>query len=209
MPGKTWLLSTACLLFIHCKKEDTPKPSNIQDTIKQQKKEVKVSKTDNNSQIGKVKSFLKWYRDHEDNLYSFNTIKGGPQNENETPVDYYVDFNQLEKEINFLQNSGLFSQKFLSVYKQNYVEGEEYFKKNPTDDGPPHGFDYDYFFRTQDDYQSDLKNIEAIQFTINQTDPKLSNVTFHLKNCGMTYQYTLIKDNTNQWLIDSIQNISK
>ncbi|MCS4302813.1 hypothetical protein [Chryseobacterium sp. BIGb0232] len=208
MPGKTWLLSTACLLFIHCKKENVSKPSVEQDTITQQKREVVISKPKDDSQMEKVKSFLKWYRDNEDNLYSFNTIKGGPQGENETQVNYYVDFNQAEKELTFLKSSGLFSQKFLSVYKQNYVQGEEYFKKNPTDDGPPHGFDYDYFFRTQDDYQSDLQNIEAIQFTVQQISPEQYVVKFHLKNCGMTFQYTLTKGNGDQWLIDSIENIS-
>ncbi len=205
MPEKTWVLSTACLLFIHCKKENAPKSPVVQDTIKQQKTETKESVSEVNFQIEKVKEFLKWYRDNEHKLYSFNSIKGGPQDESETPVNYYVDFNQVEKELNFLKDSHLFSPKFLSVYKQNYVEGEENFKKNPANDGPPFGFDYDYFFRTQEDYQSDLKNIETISFAVNQINPQSCNVKFHLENCGMTYQYTLIKDQTGQWLIDSIQ----
>lgn len=206
MPRKTLLLSTICLLFLHCKKEETPQQNIIQDTIKQQNTNLSHQETQDNSQIETVKSFLKWYRDNEEKLYNFNTIKGGILEQNETPANYYVDFDAVEKEIKFMESSNLFSQKFLSNYKQNYVKGDEHFKKDPANDGPPFGFDYDYFFKTQEDYQSDLKNIENITFTVKKINDQQYFVEFHLKNCGMTYQYTLSKK--DQWQIDSIENIS-
>ncbi|WP_160138304.1 hypothetical protein [Chryseobacterium sp. c4a] len=209
MPGKPLLLSAACLLFIHCKKEDIQKPQAVQDTIKQKSTIHSTPKLQDNTAIETVKSFVTWYRDHEDDLSHFNTIKGGSQDGNEPAADYAVDFNQVDKEITFLKSSYFLSEKFLSAYKQNYVEGDEYFKKNPANDGPPHGFDYDYFFKTQDDYQSDLQDIKSIQFTANQNNPQSCSVKFHLKNSGMTYQYTLSKNNRNQWQIDSIENISQ
>ncbi|SIT19151.1 hypothetical protein SAMN05421786_10848 [Chryseobacterium ureilyticum] len=206
MPRKTLLLSTICLLFLHCKKEETLQQNIIQDTIKQQNTNLSHQETQDNSQIKTVKSFLKWYRDNEEKLYNFNTIKGGILEQNETPANYYVDFDAVEKEIKFMESSNLFSQKFLSNYKQNYVKGDEHFKKDPANDGPPFGFDYDYFFKTQEDYQSDLKNIENITFTVKKINDQQYFVEFHLKNCGMTYQYTLSKK--DQWQIDSIENIS-
>lgn len=206
MPRKTLLLSTICLLFLHCKKEETLQQNIIQDTIKQQNTNISHQETQDNSQIETVKSFLKWYRDNEEKLYNFNTIKGGILEQNETPANYYVDFDAVEKEIKFMESSNLFSQKFLSNYKQNYVKGDEHFKKDPANDGPPFGFDYDYFFKTQEDYQSDLKNIENITFTVKKINDQQYFVEFHLKNCGMTYQYTLSKK--DQWQIDSIENIS-
>ncbi|MDN3693425.1 hypothetical protein QWZ06_14590 [Chryseobacterium tructae] len=209
MPGKPLLLSAACLLFIHCKKEDIQKPQAVPDTIKQKITENSTSELQDNSAIETVKSFVTWYRDNEDNLFHFNTIKGGPQDENKPAANYEIDFDQVDKEMAFLKNSNFLSEKFLSAYQQNYVEGNEYFKKNPANDGPPHGFDYDYFFKTQDDYQSDLQDIKAIKFTIKQINPQLCNVEFHLKNSGMTYQYILSKNNHEQWQIDSIENISQ
>ncbi|AZA89190.1 hypothetical protein EG343_00345 [Chryseobacterium nakagawai] len=208
MPGKPLLLSAACLLWIHCKKEETTKPSMVHDTINQKNTERITSKLQDNSPIETVKLFVIWYRDHEDNLSHFNTIKGGPQ-ENDLPADYAVDFDQVNKEISFLKSSTFLSEKFLAAYQQNYIEGNEYFKKNPANDGPPHGFDYDYFFKTQDDYQSDLRDIKAIPFTAKQATPQISYVEFHLKNSGMTYRYTLSKNKDNHWQIDSIENISK
>ncbi|MGU3374989.1 hypothetical protein [Chryseobacterium sp. M5A1_1a] len=206
MLRNTLLLSTIFMLFTHCKKEDTIKKSRVQDSIKPQITAISVQKVQDSSQIETVKAFLKWYKENEDKLYSFNSIKGGILTEADPPANYYVDFNQVEKEIKFLESNHLFSQKFLSVYKTKYVEGNEYFKKNPINDGPPFGFDYDYFFMTQDDYQSDLKNIDHIQFTVKPINEQSCNVEFHLKNCGMTYSYTLTKD--DKWKIESIKNIS-
>lgn len=206
MPRKTLLLSTACLLFLHCKKEETTPQNIIQDTIKQQKTVISHQKTQDHTQVETVKSFLKWYRDNEEKLYSFNTIKGGISEQNENPANYYVDFDAVEQEIQLIKSSNLFSQKFLSEYKQNYVQGDEHFKKDPVNDGPPFGFDYDYFFKTQEDYQSDLKNIDSIKFTVKSISDQECTVEFHLKNCGMTYKYTLSKK--DHWQIDSIKNIS-
>lgn len=200
------LLSTVLMLFAHCKKEDTVIKTGVQDSIKPKNTVVSIQKIQDNSQIETVKTFLKWYKENEDKIYSFNSIKGGPQTENDTPSNYSIDFDEVDKEIKFLENSDLFSQQFLSVYKKRYVDGNEYFKQNPANDGPPSGFDYDYFFMTQDDYQSDLKNIDTIQFTVKPINEQSCKVEFHLKNCGMTYRYTLTKG--DQWKIESIKNIS-
>ncbi|WP_276878047.1 hypothetical protein [Chryseobacterium joostei] len=206
MLRKTLLLSTVLMLFTHCKKEDTIKKTVVQDSIKTQNAVVTIQKVQDNSQIETIKTFLKWYKENEDKLYSFNSIKGGILTETDPPANYYVDFDEVNKEIKFLESSDVFSQKFLSAYKARYVDGNEYFKQNPANDGPPFGFDYDYFFMTQDDYQSDLKNIDTIQFKIKPINEQSCNVEFHLKNCGMTYRYTLTK--SDKWRIESIKNIS-
>lgn len=203
MPRKILLLSAISLLSIHCKKEKASQHPMVRDSIQQPKTEVLNQKEDDHSQIETVKTFLKWYRDNEEKIYGFNSIKGGSQAEDKSPVNYHVDFNEVEKEMKFLKDSGLFSQNFLSTYRQRYVEGDEYFKQNPENDGPPHNFDYDYFFRTQDDYQSDLKNIDDISFILKPINAQKCQVEFHLKNSGMTYKYTLTK--TDHWQIDVIE----
>ncbi|AQY20976.1 hypothetical protein [Riemerella anatipestifer] len=182
--------------------------TNVKDTIvyesKQKNKEPQI--VQNKSQIETIKSFLYWYKKNQEKLYQFNTIKGGAFSQNNEQIGYYVDFDEVKKEINFLKESDLFSQNFLKEYEMTYNEGSQNFKKNPQNDGPPFGFDYDYFFLTQDDYEADLKQIEKINFKLNEVNEKLSFVSFNLKNCGMTYKYTLIK--SNKWQIDKIENVN-
>ncbi|AZA83431.1 hypothetical protein C1637_21100 [Chryseobacterium lactis] len=205
MIKKLILISATLPLFIHCKKDDTKK--QLQQDNPRKHDGISLSKKQDEFQIETVKKFLSWYRDNENHIYSFNTVKGGSQGENEVPANYYIDFNQVEKELEFLKNSGFFSEKFLADYKNRYTEGNEYFRQNPANDGPPVNFDYNYFFLTQEDYESDLKNIDGIKFDVKSVTAKLCYVEFYLKNCGMTLRYTLTK--REQWQIDSIENISK
>lgn len=181
--------------------------NNGDNTIQklENKKEISVLKDDSGIQI--VKQFLNWYKTNLDEIYKFQSIKGGNLAENEVAENYYVDFQQVDKEVKFLSDSKLFTQNFLNQYRQNYVEGDGYFKKNPENDGPPFGFDYDYFFMTQDDYESDLKNINPIKFSSVPKSESVKYVKFHLENCGMTYRYTLKKED-GHWKIDKIENIS-
>lgn len=206
MLRKILLSATVLILFTHCKKENSTNQPTTQTIVKQQNTEPSIQKPQDHSQIETVKTFMKWYKKNEDKIYSFNCIKGGTFSETDPVTNYYVDFDEVEKEMKFLESSELFTQEFLSAYQKRYIEGNEYFKKNPANDGPPFGFDYDYFFMTQDDYQSDLKNIDSIEFTVKPINEQLCRVEFHLKNCGMTYSYTLTK--SDKWKIDSIKNIS-
>ncbi|AZA76365.1 hypothetical protein EG347_01895 [Chryseobacterium sp. G0186] len=206
MLRKLLLSSVVLILFTHCKKENPNNQPTTQTTIKQNNTTPSIQKHQDHSQVETVKTFLKWYKENEDKIYSFNGIQGGALKETDPVINYYVDFDEVKKEMKFLESSALFSQEFLSDYQKRYVEGNEYFKKNPANDGPPFGFDYDYFFMTQDDYQSDLKNIDAIEFTVKPINEQSCYVEFHLKNCGMTYRYTLTKN--GKWKIDSIKNIS-
>jgi len=168
-------------------------------------KELPVLKND--SDIKTVKDFLNWYKTNQEKLYQFQCIKGGILSENETTQNYYIDFQEVDKEVKFLSDSKLFTKDFLNQYRQKYVDGAEYFKQNPQNDGPPYGFDYDYFFMTQDDYEPDLKNISKIKFDSAPKDKSTNYVSFHLDICGMTYRYTLKKE-AGDWRIDKIENKS-
>ncbi|WP_185288224.1 hypothetical protein [Chryseobacterium lactis] len=206
MLKKTLLLSVALASILSCKKEEiSPKPLS-KDTIRQTNTEVQTQKIQDESPIETVKTFFKWYRDHENQLDSFNTVKGGINTETGDTANYYIDFNEVEKEIKLLSNTGFFSPGFLNTYKKRYKDGDEYFRQNPANDGPPVNFDYNYFFLTQEDYESDLKNTDRIKFTIKAVNDQLCYVECHLEHCGMKLKYTLIKK--DQWMIDTIQNIS-
>ncbi|UQB69914.1 DUF3828 domain-containing protein [Epilithonimonas zeae] len=192
-----------CLLFAtqSCEK------NTVEKTTRQSVNNRETSIIKNNSDIQTVKDFLNWYKTNQNMLYKFHSIKGGILSENEDAENYYVDFKQVDKEVKFLSNSKLFTQNFLSQYRQKYVEGDEHFKQDPENDGPPFGFDYDYFFMTQDDYESDLKNIDKVKFSSISENDFSRFVKFHLDICGMTYQYTLKKED-GHWKIDKIESIS-
>jgi hypothetical protein len=179
--------------FAGCKND---KKSNTLNNAPSELKE----KTDSNVPLETVKSFLHWYKANENKLYQFNTIDGGDG------TNYSVNFGEVKKEIDFLNKSNLFSRRFIDNYENRYKEGDLYFKEHPQNDGPPYGFDYDFFFMTQDDYDTDLQNIDKIAFALNRQNDTLCYVVFHLKNCGMTYKYTLKKNQI--WQIDNIENVT-
>ncbi|MCJ7935890.1 MAG: hypothetical protein MUW56_20250 [Chryseobacterium sp.] len=206
MLKKTLFLPAALTLFINCPQNGPSGNPGVQHTVTRNPTDPSIQNAEEKSPTETVKAFMKWYKENRDQLYTFNTVRGGMFTETDPPVTYHIDFDEVEKEIKFLEESDLFSPKFLSVYKQRYVDGNDHFKQNPTYDGPPEDFDYDYFFLTQDDYASDLVNIDAIKFSLKPINDKLCYIQFHLKNCGMTYKYVLIKG--DQWQIDSINTIS-
>lgn len=206
MLKKTLLLPVVLASIISCKKEETQKTLPAQSTVTQTNIETRIQEIQNTSAIETVKTFFKWYRDNEDKLDAFAIVKGGIMAESDDNINYYIDFNEVEKEMKFLENTSLFSADFLNAYKKRYTEGDKYFRKNPANDGPPVNFDYNYFFLTQEDYQADLKNIDQIQFTIQPINGRQCYVECYLQHCGMKLKYTLTKK--DQWMIDSIENIS-
>lgn len=206
MLKKTLLLSATLTLLVSCKKEEISQKPLSQDTIQQNNTKIQTPEIQEKSPVETVKTFFQWYRDHEDQLDAFDTVKGGIVADTDDAANYFIDFKEVEKEIKFLSNTGFFSPGFISTYKKRYTDGDEYFRQNPANDGPPANFDYNYFFLTQEDYQSDLKNMDSIQFTVKPVNDQLCYVECYLKHCGMKLKYTLIKK--DQWMIDAIQNIS-
>ncbi|MGG7438339.1 hypothetical protein ACQ7CU_09670 [Chryseobacterium arthrosphaerae] len=206
MIKKTCFALVIVTSFGQCKKESVSNNIQTKDTVKQFHTEIKAIETQDESPAETVKTFLKWYRDHEQELDQFVTVKGGTIAETDEAANYEVDFDEVEKELKFLRNTGLFSSHFLSAYQQRYRDGDQYFRQNPASDGPPVNFDYNYFFLTQEDYQADLKNADGIKLTLKPANAQLCYVECHLEHCGMKLRYTLIKK--DHWMINSIENIS-
>lgn len=206
MLKKTLLLSVILISMVNCRKENSSKNPPVSTAIQKSNTEIQSQKSQDHTAIETVKSFLKWYRGNEEKLNQFSTVKGGMAADTNEATNYYIDFNEVKKELNFLKSSHLFSPNFLTAYEKRYSEGSEYFKQNPANDGPPVNFDYNYFFLTQEDYQSDLKEASHLQFTVKPINDQQCYVEFHLEHCGMTLRYILVKK--DQWLIDAIENIS-
>ena len=169
-------------------------------------KEPQNNSVDNKEQVDLVKNFMKWYIKNLDRLYKFNTIEGGASvQENEEPQNYFVNFSEVDKYITELKKSGFLTDNFLKNEKQIFVEGDEYFKKNPENDGPPYGFDYDRFFFTQESLEDVFPNIEESKYSVTQKDDFTSEVRFYLPISGVNYKYTLKKINA-KWFIEKIDS---
>lgn len=169
-------------------------------------KVLDINSVDNKEQVVLVKNFMKWYIKNQDTLYKFNTIEGGMSGkENEEAENYFVNFSEVEKYIAELKRSGFLTDNFLKNEKQTFVEGDQYFKKNPENDGPPYGFDYDRFFYTQETFEEDLPNIDKAKYEVIQKDEFNSEVKFYLPICGINYKYSLKKVNS-KWFIEKIES---
>jgi hypothetical protein len=198
-------ITTSAIIFMSCDKGikvHDPNPSILRSDIP---KSVDENQKEAPEKV--VKDFLSWYGKNFENIYQFQTIKGGPAENPENSVNYYVDFKVVEEEINYFKKAVFFTDNFLNQYKNIFVEGEKRFKKDPQNDGPPDGFDYDYFMMTQDDFEKDLKNVDQLKFDSKKIDDQTSSVIFEFKNSLMKYKYTL-KSNSGKWQIDKIENIS-
>lgn len=201
-----------CILFSILFLQSCKKKVNLQldhnstikvDTIN---KETENNAIGNKEQVELVKNFMKWYIKNLDTLYKFSTIEGGMSGEeNKKAENYFVNFSEVEKYITELKKSGFLTDNFLKNEKQIFVEGDEYFKKNPENDGPPYGFDYDRFFYTQETFEEDLPNIDKAKFVVNQKDEFNSEVKFYLPICGINYKYSLKKINT-KWFVEKIES---
>ena len=74
---KTLLLSVALTSIISCKKEEISPKTLSRDTIQQSKINIQTPEIQEKSPVETVKTFFKWYRDNENQLDAFNTVKGG------------------------------------------------------------------------------------------------------------------------------------
>lgn len=200
-----FMIATSALFFVSCDKGikvHDPNPSILRNDILKS-----VDENQKQAPERVVKDFLSWYNKNFDTIYSFNTIKGGANENSTNPTNYYVDFKVVDEYINYFKKTGFFTDDFLNQYKNIFVEGDKRFKKDPQNDGPPDGFDFDYFMMTQEDFTKDLHNVDQIKFDSKKIDDQTSSVIFEFKNSGMKYKYT-VKSINGKWQIDKIENIS-
>lgn len=196
------------ILFLQsCQNKDNSQLDNNSITkVESINKKSETNSINNKEQVDLVKNFMKWYIKNLDTLYKFNTIEGGmSEKENEEAKNYFVNFSEVEKYITELKKSSFLTDNFLKNERQIFVEGDEYFKKNPENDGPPYGFDYDRFFYTQETFEEDLPNIDKTKYVVNQKDEFNSEVRFYLPICGINYKYSLKRIGT-KWFVEKIES---
>lgn len=113
--------------------------------------------------VGETKDFLIWYKnnfdsisDAQDSLIDFDTY-------------YRPKYDKVDTYINVLASSGFFTEEYISNFKNDIIKAMDQLLEFKQNDGPPEGFDYDFFFGHEyDSYLTmipDSISVESIRKT--------------------------------------------
>ncbi len=150
-----------------------------------------------------ITDFLNWYKDNMHSLGKIELVNNSNNATYDSTKFYAVNFDSTEKYLTAFKNSGFVSDKYIDQWRQYFKRCDDQFKKNPQNDGPATGFEFDFVMWSQD-YEDDLNNLAKINFSDKEikTDQCIVNVIF---SSGMKIKYWLTLE-SGKWLIDDIQN---
>jgi hypothetical protein len=153
--------------------------------------------------IRTVVNFLKWYRVQQGRLNNIPMVnKVGRQNES---TNYYINFKQTERYLSELRRSGFISDRYIRRWRAYFKECNENFRKNPQDDGPPDGFEFDLVMWSNSDYEEELSALDRIEVVDSHQETKDAIVVIKFLG-GRKLRYTLTKAK-NMWKISQIENL--
>ncbi len=187
----------ALLCFTACRQ----KPS---ENMENGSAALNVKDTIEGDAVKTVAGFLHWYRENMQQLNRINMVKNSDR-AGDTSVFYSVDFQATEKYLKELEKGGFLSADYLNAQRKYFMDCEDYFKKNPENDGPPHGFDYDLIMLSQE-YDEALAHLEKAQMSLTKAGATGALVRSDFGN-GYSLTYTLNNKN-GKWLIDQMENTS-
>ncbi len=195
---KTCFIIT-CVIMIGCRNN-----SRIDASIQEynEKTESNIDETYTNKEsLNTVIDFLNWYKNNYETVNQFNLVKNKGVNYDSTKF-YSVNFEESEKYLKKLKSSGFISDNYINKWRKYFKEHDEYLKKNPQNDGPPYGFDYDFVLLTQEIDKTIESNVK-----LKLLDIKESNESSIVKiDIMMRLSFSLSKCN-GKWLIDNIENM--
>lgn len=140
-----------------------------------------------------IKDFLNWYDVNYKEVNSFELVNQGEG------VFYSVNFYETEKFLASLKSSGFVSDKYLDVFRKQFEEAQKTFEKDPINEGPPPGFDYDIVLWTQEpDLVIERGGNPTIIFSSIRDDEASIALDVY-----MNLEFTLSKSN-GKWMIDQI-----
>lgn len=155
----------------------------------------------NKEPVKTVVEFLRWYKRDHGSVDQMHLVQHAGVDYDSTKF-YAVNFVGTENYLAQVKSSGYVSEKYLNTWRAYFKEQEDFMIKNPQNDGPPYGFEYDLVLMTQEVDQA----MDAID-NIKVTDVNESGDSAVVKVDIMTkLGFTLTKAN-GKWLIDDISNI--
>jgi len=149
-----------------------------------------------------VLDFLKWYKENIGRLTDSLVLNPGGRDIDSTKF-YAVNFSATEKYLNTLLSTGKISEKYIDQWRKYFLDADKNFKANPSNEGPPDNFDYDFILCGQDD--PGLNELDKTKFEILETDKDKSIVLVTFPT-SMKYKYYLGKYD-GKWAIDDIEAV--
>ena len=124
---------------------------------------------------------------------------------NDTVTYYRVNFKNAEEFYKVLEKTNYFSMEFIEAMRQNFKENDNFMLKDPANDGPPYGFDYDWILSTQEPelYLQNWAKIKVV--SEKKMIPKYQEVVLQFEY-GNKLQF-LMKKEDFIWKICTIKSI--
>jgi hypothetical protein len=162
-----------------------------------------LGKTQNQEPTRTVVNFLEWYRVQHGRLNNIPMVnKIGRHNE---PINYSINFKQTERYLSELKSSGFISDRYMRRWRAYFKECNKNFKKNPMDDGPPDGLEFDLVMWSNSDYEEELAALDRIEVAESHQDKQDAIVVIKFLG-GRKLRYTLLKER-GSWKIAQIKNL--
>lgn len=161
-------------------------------------------KSKRNSEQRQVKTIaikaLKWYFNEENKYYPIDYLEGG-EGQGDTSKPYRINFKGVDRYLNFILNTKIFSKKFTSdllIYfkkcDSNFVAVKQY-------TSIPLGFEYNIITKDMDDM--DVR--ENVNKSVISSFKKNGNTAYLSLKFHNFYTYTFVITKYNgKWLIDNI-----
>lgn len=170
---------------------------------------AEISKADTNAfSDGAPKTvinFLSWYKQNYKAL-NIDMTKGGNYGDNDTLNFISVNLDSTKKYLQIVKSSGLVSEGYLEKWRNYFKEWDEIYKKEPSTDTPPAGFNYDFIMCSQMLFIGDI-DVNKIKLVENKESNQQSFITIEFETTDRLYYWLTNKN--NHWLIDSVSSYVK
>lgn len=163
---------------------------------------VQSNKNSLDSQPAKtIIDFLKWYRDHME--IQIGLVSNSNDEIYDSTKFYTVDFEATENYLSILKSTGYISDKYIDKWRKYFEKCDISFKENPSNDGPPEGFEHDFIMLSQE-YEEDLINVEKSKIIFQSVFEENATIKLNFPN-GSNLTYKLTRHGED-WKIDDIEN---
>jgi hypothetical protein len=153
--------------------------------------------------VGTVVNFLEWYRVQQVWLNQIPMVN--KVGRNHEPIHYSVNFRQTERYLKELKRSGFISDRYIRRWRAYFKECDKNFKKNPVDDGPPDGFEFDLVMWSNSDYEEELAALDKAVVVESYQDKRNAIMVIKFSG-GRKLRYTLLRESI-KWKIAQIENL--
>ncbi len=121
--------------------------------------------------LNNARSFLLWYKA---NFLEISKAQNKIIDLNSK--EYYIPkYSKIDSYVFLLQSSNYFSDIFIDKFKRYLVSNADTLLKSKQNDGPPEGFDYDFFFGQEYDYYLQLIP-DKIEIKILKNDKEVKKI---------------------------------